>query len=211
MIYRREGKKRKLSKHRMLILCEGKTERFYLQGLKKTLPRQVQRNIDLDIITAKESEPEKALIELNNKIKKAKREKYAYTDKYLVFDDDNRNLTKVFKELAKNNINYVYNSISIEFWFLLHYKNTTKQYTNANEVIKELEKDFGTYSKTDPEFWNKLSSRYNKAKNKAKNIRKQHSDNGTLIQNSKPFSNMDELVDKINELQNNYKLRMKIG
>lgn len=184
----------------MLILCEGKTERFYLQGLKKTLPRHVQRNIDLDIISAKESEPEKAIIELNKRIKQAKKEQYAYTDKYLVFDDDNRNLTIVFKKLAKNNINYVYNSIAIEFWFLLHYKDISKQYENADEVIKDLEKDFGTYSKTDPGFWKKLSPYYEKAKNKTKNIREQHIKDNKKIQDCKPYSNMYELVDKIKKL-----------
>jgi hypothetical protein len=37
---------------------------------------------------------------------------------------------------------------SFEFWFLLHYKKTTKEFANANEVITELKKFISNYSKS---------------------------------------------------------------
>ena len=61
MKYRKESKKRNLSKKRILVLCEGKTEKLYLEGLRKTLGRQLQRDIDLDIIKAKQGEPVTAI------------------------------------------------------------------------------------------------------------------------------------------------------
>jgi len=36
---------------------------------------------------------------------------------------------------------------SIEFWFLLHYKKTTREYTRADEVVQELKTFINNYSK----------------------------------------------------------------
>jgi hypothetical protein len=36
---------------------------------------------------------------------------------------------------------------SIEFWFLLHYIKTTRNFQNANEAIKELKKHLSDFSK----------------------------------------------------------------
>jgi hypothetical protein len=200
MRYRRESKKRKVSKQRILVLCEGKTEKIYLEGMRRSLPKQLQRDIDLSISTAKESEPIKSIIELSRKVTQAKREKQAYNEFWLVFDDDNRNLNLVFQKLNKMDARYVYNSISIEFWFLLHHGNTIRQFGSANEVIIEIEKIKGNYSKTDNQRWNKLTEYYNIAKARAIAIRAKHKNDNIVLPNCKPYSNMDELIERIKEL-----------
>ena len=199
MSYRREKKIRKVSKNRILILCEGKTEKIYLEGLRKSFPRQLQRDISLEIVQAEHSETVTAIKELKIKKQKAKSEKQAYKESWLVFDDDNRSLNKVFQQLKKEKIKFVYNSISIEYWFLLHYKDNTRQFENANTVIKELEKDFGRFSKTDPELWNKLKPNYKYAKKMAIKLRNKHDVEGNILPNCRPYTNMDELVDELNK------------
>jgi len=197
MSYRREKKIRKVSNNRILILCEGKTEKIYLEELRKSFPRQLQRDISLEIVKAEHSETITAIKELKIKKQKAKSEKQSYKESWLIFDDDNRNLNKVFQQLKKENIKFVYNSIAIEFWFLLHYKDTTRQFENADVVIKELEKDFGAFSKTDTEIWNKLKPNYEVAKKRAIKLRNKHNADGNILPNCRPYSNMDVLVDKL--------------
>ena len=197
MSYRKEKKIRKVSKNRILILCEGKTEKVYLEGLRKSFPRQLQRDISLEIVQAEHSETITAIKELTNKIKKAKLEKQAFKESWLIFDDDNRALNPIFQQLKKEEIKFVYNSISLEYWFLLHYKDTTRQFENADVVIKELEKDFGAFSKTDPELWNKLKPNYEIAEERAIKLRKKHHSSGNTLPSCKPYTNMDELVEVI--------------
>jgi hypothetical protein len=203
MRYRKDLKTRKIHKNRILILCEGKTEKVYLEGLRRSFPRQFQRDISLEITQADHSEPVTAIKELVTKLKKARLEMQPFTESWLVFDDDNRNLNVVFQELEKRKINYVYNSIAIEFWFLLHYKDNSRQFENANAVIKELEKYTGPFSKTDQELWNKLKANYQIAKQRAVKLRNKHKTNGSFLPNCKPYTNMDILVDKLNNLLNN--------
>ena len=202
MKYRKERKIRGLSTNRILILCEGKTEKVYLEGLRRSFPRQLQRDISLEITQAEHSEPVTAIKELKAKIKKAKSEKQPFSEAWLIFDDDNRNLNAVFQELENKGINYVYNSIAIEFWFLLHYKDNARQFKNANAVIKELEKDFGAFSKTDPELWDKLKANYRTAKKRALKLRNTHNTEGNKLPNCRPYSNMDVLVEHIKSLNN---------
>jgi len=197
MKYRKQGKIRQLSENRILILCEGKTEKVYLEGLVRSFPKKLQYNFDFKIIAANHGEPVSALKELKNKLKKAKREMQPYTDSWLIFDDDKRDLSIFFQILIKDKINYVYSSISIEFWFLLHLRNTSTVFNNADAVIRELKKELGSYSKTDSELWNKLKPNYEKAKTNAQFLRNKHQEEGIGLHLYKPYSNMDELVDRI--------------
>ena len=194
--------KRRVSNTRILILCEGKTEKFYLQGLRKTLPRKAQRNIDLDIISAKESEPVKAVKEIKTRTAKAKKEMQPYTETWLVFDHDNRNLQTLFQQLERENIKHVFSSAAIEFWFLLHLEDTARSFANAAELIRHLTITMDSYSKTDADIWTKLAAHYNTAKTRAQRIRNNHEAENTVIHLRKPYTNMDVLVDRIKELAN---------
>lgn len=203
MKYRRERKIRKVQKQRILVLCEGKTEKFYLEGLRKILPRPIQRDIELDIVKAKEGEPVKALPELERKAKKAKSEKQPYRECWLVFDDDNRELVKVFKQLQKKGYKYAYSSISIEYWILLHAVDTTRQFPSANAVIIELKREFENYSKTGPKIWDKIHPQLSTAKKRANTLRKKHKRDQNKLPHCKPYTNMDELVEKLLNFANN--------
>lgn len=197
-MYRKENKRRKLTNKRILILCEGKTEKFYLENLRNSLPRQLQRDIRLEITNAKESEPKKIIQELKRKEKKARKEKQSYYDSRIVFDDDRRSLNTFFQKIENDKVNFVYNSISVEFWFLLHFKNTSRQFQSSNEVIPELEKaGLKPYSKTDKELWDKLNPNYKTAKKRAEKISSNFMNNNTQWAVRKPYSNFYELVDLV--------------
>ena len=68
---------------------------------------------------------------------------------YLVFDLDNDcNKYNLMLELERKNpsFNFIYSNPCFELWFLLHFKYTTKHYTNET-IIKELNKETLKYGK----------------------------------------------------------------
>ncbi|MBI4648146.1 MAG: RloB domain-containing protein [Bacteroidia bacterium] len=161
MIHRKRNKIRKINQ-RILILCEGDTEEIYLKGLKATLSRDVQRDISIIITQASDSEPKIMLKEAIAKKEKATSEQQPYKETWLVFDDDNRkNLKTVFSDARKNEINIAYSSISVEFWSLLHFERTAKEYADADRAIIRLTTYIPSYNKTMPDIYDKLQPHYN--------------------------------------------------
>ncbi len=63
---------------RILILCEGQTDLQYAKALKQTLPRQVQRNIKIDIDSYRKKDPLNLAKEARRRKQKARTEKNAY-------------------------------------------------------------------------------------------------------------------------------------
>ena len=199
MLYRKETKIRK-PQQRILIFCEGKTERLYLLGLKNSLSRAIQRDIEITITNAKSSEPITIIKELLQKIKIAKQEKQAYKEIWMVFDDDNRtNLNAVFQFLKKERIKPAYSSISIEFWFILHFEKTNKQFAKHEDAYKYLCSLKPDYEKTKPDLWEDFKELYHQnAKNNALWLRKQYGAHDMYnAVNYKPYTNMDILVETL--------------
>ena len=199
MQYRKEIKKRRVTQ-RILILCEGKTEKLYLTSLKSTLSRDIQRDVSIEILQAKKSEPMNTLREIKQKRSVAKSEKQPYKELWMVFDDDNRELKELFPDLASENIFVAYSSISIEFWFILHFKQTKRHYSNP-EALLQLLQFKPDYKKTSPNLWLEFEPHYQKSLKHARWLRKQYENiDANNLANCKPFTNMDELVERIKKL-----------
>ena len=159
-MYRKAGKVKRLQK-RILILCEGETERIYLDSLKNTLNRDIQRHIEINIKKAKCSEPANIIKEAMTKRKTAKQELQPYDAIWLVFDDDNRSsIESLFAKAQKENFRIAYNSISIELWFILHFEKTAKAFNSAAEAEAHLKKYCKQYSKTNPAIFETLKPFY---------------------------------------------------
>lgn len=202
MQYRKEIKRRKVTQ-RILILCEGKTEKLYLTNLKSTLPRDIQRDVNIDIFQAKKSEPTNALKEIKQKRNIAKSEKQPYKEIWMVFDDDNRKLKELFQKLTTENIYVAYSSISIEFWFILHFEQTKRHYTNQ-EAFMHLLQLKPDYKKTSPNLWKEFEPYYQISLKHAIWLRKQFERiDASNLSICKPFTNMDELTEKIRNYNGN--------
>lgn len=71
---------------------------------------------------------------------------------FIVLDIDNDDLkAQSVRKLIKDNtivgINFIVSNPTFELWFLLHFKYTTKYYTDGNAVIKDLKKYIPVYEK----------------------------------------------------------------
>jgi len=199
MTHRKRNKIRKI-KQRILILCEGYTEEIYLKGLKYTLNRDVQRDISIIITKSSDTEPEMVLKEAIAKKKRAESELQPYKEIWLVFDDDSRkNLKTVFSDAKKNDIKIAYSSISIEFWFLLHFEKKAKVYADADKAGNQFKTHIHGYYKTMPDIYDILKPHYKgKAVPNAVWLRKQKEYNNMWESYKlKPITTVDILTETL--------------
>ena len=183
---------------RILILCEGTTERLYFSDMIGTLSRQSFRDIELK--KAKETEPKKILKEALQKKEKAEKEKQPYKEIWLVFDDDNRpNLKAIFDEARKENLNIAYSSISFEFWYFMHFNKKAPVFNNAAAAKHVLCKYIPEYCESMTGVFDLINPLYKKhALSNANWLQKQkdYKDMYTAYL-LKPFTNVNELTEKI--------------
>ena len=128
---------------KVLVLCEGITEKNYLLEIKNTLPRQNQRGIKIDIDTFKKNDPLNLVKEACRRKQRAHKEGAQYDKIWVAFDHDNLpNRDRAFDLAARNGIEIAYASFNIEVWFLLHFEYSTRVYTNGDQVKSTLRNRF---------------------------------------------------------------------
>lgn len=128
---------------KILILCEGKTEKNYLLEIKNQLPREKQRGIQIDVEEFKRNDPLNLVNESIRRKQRAKLEGAPYDIIWVVFDHDNLpNRDKAFIKANSNSIEVAYSSINIEFWYVIHFQYSTKQFSNGDECKRYLTKNF---------------------------------------------------------------------
>jgi hypothetical protein len=198
-MYRKAGKLKRLQK-RILILCEGETEKIYLDSIKSELNRETQRSIEINIKKAKCSEPASIIKEALTKQKVAKQEKQPYDNIWLVFDDDNRpNIDTLFAKAQKEGFSIAYSSISIELWFILHFERVAKDFNSASEAESYLKKYLKHYTKTNTGLFQLLKPYYkSQALQNATWLRLQKGNkNSAEVWKSRPITTMDLLTETL--------------
>jgi RloB-like protein len=185
----------------VLILCEGLTEKQYLQSIKNTLPRNKQRGIKIDIECYKKRDPKNLVIEASRRKHKAKKEGVAYQNVWVVFDHDNLPDRDVaFRQAMKEKIQIAFTSISIEVWFLMHFKPLVLFFTNGDSAKRHLAQNhIPNYQPGKTNIWDHLGlKRTNDAIINAKQIRiiKEHEiQSGANIWDLNPYTTLDKLVE----------------
>ena len=129
----------------IFVLGDGQTEQYYFDHLKKLKgysykikPRLFD---DLSI--------EKAEDQIDQLLSGDADMIFYFTDYDTIVNQEKKDKFLAFKKKYQDNPNvFILESMpSIEFWFLLHFKKTTKRFTNSKDVEKELKKKLHGYSK----------------------------------------------------------------
>lgn len=159
--------KRKNSKRapneRILIVCEGETERLYLTGIKKKFKLGITKEINIP----DENDPSPISV-VNYAIEKYNEDRKnninnEYDHVFCVIDRDiHQSYEKAVSEITKQNKTIKANKFqiylsdpSIEYWLLLHHTYTDRPYnSNAHKsrgdyVQSDLKKYVPNYKKTD--------------------------------------------------------------
>lgn len=184
--------KSRVFKSKVLILCEGLTEKNYFNAMKEDF--RLPKTIGVEVFQSNKVDC-KGVVE--EAIKKAKRE--GFQEIFVVFDHDNQaKRDEAFKLALEKKIKVIFSSVCFESWFLFHFKNSTKAFASEEVLEKELKKCTGmeNYEKNDFKHYSILKDKLNIAKSNAENIRSSVIENnyGVAIFNLNPYTNVDELV-----------------
>ena len=150
----RRGKKIQ-TKQSFAVVVDGETEYWYLQMLKRNEPNILfsitpkiiqEKNIDqqYDLVTAlSEEEYDKVfwIVDLDVLLKE-EREKNNSTSSLQQFLSYWRKLSN------QNKVVVIVNNPCLEYWFLLHYKNTSKVFTACADAEKQVSQHLKGYEKT---------------------------------------------------------------
>jgi hypothetical protein len=181
------------------IYCWWKTEKLYFQWMRKDLSTKINIEIIemwwLDCVSL-----------LQKTIKEKQTRWFDPMDKYyLIIDRDPWNnsevqIKKIMKNSTDNSITTIINNISIEVWFIMHYKCFMEWNNTVEKYIKKLSKlMWCKYSKTDENIYLKLSDKTTIAiENSIKNekILKETCEN-TPVYLNEPYTNMYNLINDI--------------
>ena len=185
--------KSRVFKSKVLVLCEGLTEKNYFNAMKEDF--RLPKTIGVEVFQSNKVDC-KGVVE--EAIKKAKRE--GFQEIFVVFDHDNQpKRDEAFRLASDKKIKVIFSSICFESWYLCHFKEkSTKAFTSEAELEKELKKCAGmeNYEKNDFKHYSILKDKLNFAKSNAENVRLSVLENnyGVEIFNLNPYTNVDELV-----------------
>jgi len=182
-------------KDRVLICCEGLTEKNYFSFFKEDV--KAGKTVRVSVLQSGNSDCKGVVKEA---VKKAKKEKFEKV--FVVFDHDNQSNRKEAFELArKNNFTVIFSSICFEYWYLLHFKRTTKVYSSEAHLESDLKKnnDMKNYQKNDKNHYNILKDKTDIAIENTQNLKIFCKENlsSTPIYNWNPYTNVDDLVSYI--------------
>jgi len=129
-------------KKRILILCEdSKSSLLYFKSFKKD--EEFKRHLSAVSVDVYHPENYSPLGLVKDAIKRRdfeKEEKNPYGEIWVVFDKDKHtNIQDAYKLAEKEKINIAISIICFEFWILLHFEYTTKQFNKCDELIKYIE------------------------------------------------------------------------
>ena len=173
---RRTVQKRKLKKT-ILIVCEGeKTERYYLDGLKRE--ETVSEAFAITVVPGKGGSRSQIIERAINQ--KAQRKGMDVV--LCVLDTEVLENPQVKEDLAtarqeadRNDITLYLSNPAFEVWFLAHFRRTSRSFRNCDAVIVELDREwraaFGQpYDKSDDKAYRRLAGRTQDAVTNAKNV-----------------------------------------
>lgn len=180
---------------RILILCEGMTEYLYAMALKNTLPRALQRSVTIESEIHHPNDPKSLAKEASRRAKLAKSERNPFAYIWLFFDNDNHPLLpEAFRIIDKEKLHIAYSSMCLEHWFLLHFEDCRRAFTNGAEAVSYLKQYWPSYHKTKIKHYEILGDRLDRAIARAKAIRKNIDVHLPKYQRN-PYITVDKLVE----------------
>lgn len=139
----RKSKGKKIKKVTM-IFCEGETEKYYFDMLKRKYSAGNVIPIKSKVVAGN------SWVLVQNAVDEmdAEKHRYNFEQVYVVYDRDNEtslDIEKALKIAKDNNIITLYSDKCFEYWVLLHYK-VYSSCSTSNKLYKLLEKEMNLNS-----------------------------------------------------------------
>ena len=187
---------------RVLILCEGgKTEPNYFKGLRVD-PSHAKSLSGVQVVVhpTKKNSAKELVAEAISLMKEAKQERNAYDEVWVVVDRDGYTKhPESFDRAIANKIRIGFSSTCFEYWILLHFEYTTRQFANCDEVIEVLNRHIPEYDKAD-NIYDKIKDRTQTAIANGERVIRywaQEAGDGRPIWNFLPYTDVGKLVDSL--------------
>lgn len=187
--------KKRSTYHRILILCEGFTEEIYAKSLRTAfLSRAMQRSVTVEVVRHKKNDPLNLIAEAKKRVKQATKEKAPYEDVWLFFDHDNSpHLAEVFAIAQEEGFQLAFTAISLEFWFILHFEDCGRAFSDGDECLKHLKKLWPTYHKTKLNHLKELNGLLDIAVSRALQLEKKYQGNNMSAEFN-PYTSIHRLI-----------------
>ncbi len=184
----------------ILIVCEGeKTEPYYFNWIKNKLRLsaiEIKRDIQDPLRIVEEAH------KLNSK-KRNSDEPRDYDETWCVFDvenpSNNPNLGQAIALADENNINLAVSNPSFEYWYILHFSYTDREFADGSEAKEYLRQFIPNYSSGNSDFLEELYTHTDEAITNSKNIFESHAkwSSGRTIRFPNPSTYVYKLVEEL--------------
>lgn len=194
---RRKGRQREVRK-RILILCEGETEKNYFQAIKEDSEyKQKLLAVHPKVVVAKNPTPEQVVKEALARATEQSKQGNPYDKIWVVFDHDNHpHRQKAYQSAIKTSFGVAFSAIAFETWYLLHFVKSTRAFSKADDLIDELRKHYASYEKAKQNDFAMLKSKLPAAFANARWLRMQ-GESSKDVTNCNPWTDVDVLVEEL--------------
>lgn len=184
---------RKLNR-RVLILCEGVTEKLYATSFRSTLSRNLQRSISVEVALGDLQDPLNLVKEAIVKRKKADMEKNSYDSVWLFFDHDYwPQLKEAFTLIEREGFDIAFTSLCLEHWFILHFEDCGRAFQRGDEALRHLRGLWPEFYKTKLNHYAVLQDKIDIAIQRARSMNKRSEDSPIFEKN--PYCSIPGLID----------------
>ena len=140
----------RMVKRSVVVICEGMTERHYIESLRV----HKRYRFALKPSLAKHTDVHAIQKMVENALKEAEKSDYVIclmdADRLRQYKKENEKYERMIQKLRKHkNFIPIRTYPCLEFWFLLHFSPGDKLYYNSDSVVKELQAYLPDYAKTD--------------------------------------------------------------
>jgi hypothetical protein len=146
---KRTKRAQKNIRRRILILCEGQTEKNYFQAIKEDPDYKQQLSaVHPQVVVAKKPSPEQIVQETIILVRKAREEGNAYDKIWVVFDHDHQpHRFSAYEQAVRQGFGIGFSAIAFETWYLLHFERSARGYESAEALLAALAKHYPGYQK----------------------------------------------------------------
>ena len=183
-------------RRRILILCEGKTEKNYFQAIKED-PTYSQKLLAVHprVVVAKNPSPDQIVREAIAWARQARQEGNPYDKIWVVFDHDHQpKRLDAYEHALRQGFNVGFSAIAFETWYLIHFERSARAYKNAEALLDALDKHYPGYQKARQNDFTYLKQNLPQALRNAAWLRDQMMPFERPTTDRNPWTDIDQLV-----------------
>lgn len=140
-----------------LVVCEGDTERLYVEALVKRFNINPRR---LKVLKAKHSDAQHIVENAKSQKEKESEKGNHYDQVFVIFDKDENDVEKVRNNAKKDNIQTIVSAPCFEYWILLHYELTDRAYVKCAQVVRDVKEFCHNHEKTNSAFYQEIINKH---------------------------------------------------